>query len=73
LEAILLFWTARGVTCRTGTGKKTRIGYEGGQRVTRLWLSAKEEEAKGEVEKALTGNRFAILATDSEGVFARWV
>jgi hypothetical protein len=51
------------------TGKKTRIGHEDGQRITRLWLPPKEEETKGEVEKALKGDRFAILATEIEGVF----
>ena len=55
------------------TGERTRIGYEGGPYVTHIWLPAKEEEAKGELEKALKGNRFAILALDSEGVFTRRV
>ncbi len=55
------------------TGEKTRIGYEDGQCIAILWLPAKEEEAKGEVEKLFKGNRFAILTTDSEEVFARRV
>ncbi len=53
------------------TGKKTRIGYEDGQYIMHLWLPAKEEEAKGEVEKMLKCNRCAILATESEEVFTR--
>ncbi len=51
------------------TSKKTRIGYEDGQHVMRLWLPAKEEQAKGEAERVLKGNRFAILATKSERSF----
>ncbi len=55
------------------TGRKTRINYEEGQRVTRLRLPLKEEERREETEKALKGDRFAILATESDEGFARWV
>jgi hypothetical protein len=50
----------RSYTQNKETGKRTRIGYEDGQFVMRLWLPATREEPKGEVEKALKGNRFAI-------------
>ncbi len=53
------------------TGKNTRIGHEDDQYVTHLWLPAREEETTGKVEKVLKGNRFAILATDSEGLFTQ--
>ncbi len=52
-------------------GHKTRINYEEGQRVVRLRLPAKEKEAQEETEKALKGNRFAILAAENEQVFRR--
>ena len=52
-------------------GQRTRINYEEGQYVMYLWLPSKEEEAQEETEKVLTGNRFAILATESEQVFSR--
>ena len=57
------------------SGKKTRIEYEDGQYVMYLWLPAKREEAQEETEKVLKlkGNRFAILAADSEQVFSRRV
>ena len=46
--------------------QKTRINYEEGQYVVYLWLASKGEEAQRETEKVLKGNRFAILATESE-------
>ncbi len=55
------------------SGQKTRIHYEEGQYVMYLWLPSKGEEAQKETEKALKGNRFAILATESEHVFSRRV
>ena len=54
-------------------GQKTRINYEEGQRVVCLWLPSKEGEAQEETEKVLKGNRFAILAAESEQVFSRRV
>ena len=44
----------------------TRINYEQGQHITRVWAPLKEGEAAKETEKALKGNRFAVLATESE-------
>ncbi len=38
----------RSYTQNDETGKKTRIGYEDGQYVTRLWLQATEEEKQNE-------------------------
>ena len=55
------------------SGKKTRIEYEDGQYVMYLWLPAKREKAQEETEKVLKGNRFAILAAESEQVFSRRV
>ena len=55
------------------SGKKTRIEYEDGQYVMYLWVPARREEVKEETEKVLKGNRFAILATESEQVFSRRV
>ena len=54
-------------------GQKTRINYEEGQCVMYLWLPSNEEEAQEETEKVLKGNRFAILAAESEQVFSRRV
>ncbi len=51
------------------SGQKTRIKYEEGQSVVCQWSSAKEEDAQNETEKVLKGNRFAILAAESEQVF----
>ena len=48
------------------TGKKTRINYEQGQYVMYVWVPSKENEAEEKTEKVLKGNRFAILATESE-------
>ncbi len=53
--------------------QKTRINYEEGQRVMYLWPLSKGEEAQRETVKASKGNRFAILATESEHVFSRRV
>ncbi len=53
------------------TSRKTRINYGDGQRVMRLRSPSKEEELREETEKVLKCNRFAILATESEKVFAR--
>ncbi len=48
------------------TNKKTRINYGQGQWVMYVWVPVKEAEVVKETEKVLKGNRFAILATDSE-------
>ncbi len=53
------------------TGSKTRISYEEGQYVMHVWLPSKEEEAQEETEKALQGNPFAILATESDLVLSQ--
>ena len=53
--------------------QKTKIHYEDGQYVVCLSLPSKGEEAQKETEKVLKGNRFAILATESEQVFSRRV
>ncbi len=53
------------------SGKKTRIEYEDGQYVMYVWVPARREEVAKETEKVLKGNRFAILATESEQVFSR--
>ena len=52
-------------------GQRAMADYEEGQYVTHLRLPAKEEEAQGVAETALKGNRFAILAAESEQVFSR--
>ena len=46
--------------------KKTKINYEQGQYVMYVWIPSKEKEAEEQTEKVLMGNRFAILATESE-------
>ena len=56
-----------------GSGQRTKIHYEDGQYVMYLWLPSKREEAQKETEKVLKGNRFAILAAESEQVFSRRV
>ena len=53
------------------SGKKTRIEYEDGQYVMCLWVPARREEVTKETKKVLKGNRFAILATESEQFFCR--
>ena len=55
------------------SGRRTRIEYEDGHYVMYLWKPARMEEVQGETEKVLKGNRFAILATESEQVFSRRV
>ena len=55
------------------SGRRTRIKYEDGQYVMYLWMPSRSEEAQEETEKVLKGNRFAILATESEQVFSRRV
>ena len=54
-------------------GQRARINYEEGQYIMYLWLPAKKEEVQEETEKVLKGNRFAILAAESEQVFSRRV
>ena len=54
-------------------GQKTRINYEEGHYVMYLRLPSKGEVAQAETEKALKGDRFAILAAESEQVFSRRV
>ena len=49
-----------------GSGQRTKIHYEDGQYVMYLWLPSKREEAQKETERALKGNRFEILAAESE-------
>ena len=61
----------RSYTQNDENGQKTRINYDAGQYDTRLRLPSQEGEAQEETEKALSGNRFAILATESEQVFSR--
>ena len=55
------------------SGRRTRIEHEDGQYVMYLWMPSRCEEAQEETEKVLKGNRFAILATESEQVFSRRV
>ncbi len=55
-------------------GQKTRIKYEEGQYVKHLWLPSKEGELQEETEKVWKvwkGNRFEILATESEQALSR--
>ncbi len=55
----------------TGNNQKTRVTYEEVQYVTYLWLPAKEKKVQGDTGNVLKGNRFAILAAESERVFRR--
>ncbi len=48
------------------TGQKTRIEYEGGQCVMRLWAPSDRRIKDEEENKMLKGNKFAILATEKE-------
>ncbi len=48
-----------------------RINYEDGQRAMCLRLPAKEKEVQEETEKVLIGDRFAMLAAESEQAFRR--
>ena len=61
----------RSYTQSKGTGERTRINYWEGQCVMCMWLPSKEEEVQEETGKVLKGNRFAILATESDQVFSR--
>ena len=63
----------RSYTQNKETGRKTRIVYDHGKYVMHVWVPAKESAAKVESEKVLKGNRFAILATESEEIFTRRV
>ncbi len=54
-------------------GENARINNEEGECVMYLWLPSKGEEAQTETENVLKGNRFAILAAESEQVFNRRV
>ena len=56
-----------------GSGQKTKIHYLDDQYVMYPWPPSKREEAQKETEKVSKGNRFAILATESEQVFSRRV
>ncbi len=49
-----------------GTGQKTRIKHEGSQYAVHVEVPSVKKEAPGEQEKILKGNRFAILAAESE-------
>ena len=55
------------------TGQKTKISYEDGQYIMRMWVPAGPKEAEKDVASQLKGNRFAILAADDEQVFSRQV
>ncbi len=48
------------------TNKKTRINYEQSQYVMYVRVPVKEGEAAKETEKVFEGNRFVILAAESE-------
>ncbi len=48
------------------TNKRTRINYEHGQDVVCVWVPVNEGSFADETEKVLKGNRFAMLATESE-------
>ncbi len=56
----------RSCTQNNETSNKKRINYEQGDYVRCVWAPAKEGEVAKETERALKGNRFAVLATDSE-------
>ena len=53
--------------------QRAKIHYEDGQCVMYLWIPSRREEAQEETEKVLKGNRFAILAAESEQGFSRRV
>ncbi len=55
------------------TGQKTKIHYQDGQYVMRMWVPAGPKEAEKEANNPLKGNRYAIFATDDEQVFDRHV
>jgi hypothetical protein len=48
------------------TGQKTRIEYESGQYVMYLWVPSTKEVVERESERILKGNKFALLAMESE-------
>ncbi len=48
------------------TNKKTMVNYEQGQCIMCVWVPVKEGEVVKETEKALKGNRFSTLATETE-------
>ncbi len=48
------------------SGQQTTMNYEEGHCITRLRLPSKGEEAQKDTEKVLRGNRYAILAAESE-------
>ncbi len=48
------------------TYEKIRINYEQGQSVMCVWAPVKGREVAKETQKALDGNRFAMLASESE-------
>ncbi len=52
-------------------GQKTGNNYADEQCVMYLRLPAKVKEGQGEAEKVLEGNRFAVLAAESEQLFRR--
>ena len=56
----------RGDVQNKETKKRTRINYEHGQCITCVWAPVKEGEVAKETEEVLKGNRFAMLATESE-------
>ena len=63
----------RSYTQNKETRRRTRIVYDQGKYVMRVWVPSKESAAKMESEKVLKGNKFAILATESGEGFARRV
>ncbi len=48
------------------TGQKTRIEYEGGQRVMYLWGPSDRRIGDEEENKMLKDNEFALLATEKQ-------
>ena len=55
------------------TGRKTEIVYDHGKYIMHVWVHAKERAVKAASEKVLKGNKFAILAAESEEGFTRRV
>jgi hypothetical protein len=62
-----------GCTQNKAAGQKTRTSYEGGQCVMHMRAPLKESEAREESNSILKGDRFAILATETDDVFSRRV
>ncbi len=52
------------------SGQRTRIKYDDAQYVMYMWVPSMESEVEEESEEVLKGNRFAILATESEELSA---